>query len=56
MGFLFYHLLKNPEKYMKVMQEVDEVVGTGPLTAQHLSKLVYLKYSIYEGIVVFSQS
>ncbi|PVI07266.1 cytochrome P450 [Periconia macrospinosa] len=50
LGFLFYHLLKNPEKYMKAMQEVDEVVGEGPFTVDHLPKLVYVKYAIYEAL------
>lgn len=50
MGFLFYHLLKNPEKYMKAQREVDEVVGDGPLEAKHLSQLVYIKFAIYEAL------
>lgn len=50
LGYLFYHLLKNPEKYLKVQQEVDEVVGDGPLKLEHLSRLVYLKFSIYEAL------
>ncbi|CAI6265607.1 unnamed protein product [Periconia digitata] len=50
LGFLFYHLLKNPRTYLRAMQEVDEVVGEGPLTVNHLPKLVYIKFAIYEAL------
>jgi cytochrome P450 / NADPH-cytochrome P450 reductase len=50
LGFLFYHLLKNPEKYLKAQQEVDQVLGEGPLEGKHLSQLVYVKYAIYEAL------
>ncbi|KAH7117051.1 cytochrome P450 [Dendryphion nanum] len=50
LGFLFYHLLKNPEKYMKVQKEVDEILGDGRLESKHLPKLVYIKYAIYEAL------
>ncbi|KNG48945.1 cytochrome p450 [Stemphylium lycopersici] len=50
LGFLFYHLLKNPEKYLRAQQEVDEVLGDGPLEAKDISKLVYIKYAIYEAL------
>jgi len=42
LSFAFYQLLKHPEAYRKAQQEVDQVVGTGPLRAEHLSKLPYL--------------
>jgi cytochrome P450/NADPH-cytochrome P450 reductase len=50
LGFLFYHLLKHPEKYLRAQQEVDEVLGDGPLELKHVSQLVYLKYAIYEAL------
>lgn len=50
MGFLLYHLMKNPDKYLKVQEEVDRVVGEGPLEAKHISQLVYIKYAIYEAL------
>ena len=50
LSFLFYHLLKNPEKYMAVQEEVDRVLGDKPLEPKHLSELVYIKFAIYEGI------
>ncbi|KAF2730502.1 cytochrome P450 [Polyplosphaeria fusca] len=50
LGFLFYHLLKNPDKYMKLQKEVDEVLGDGPFEAKHVSQLPYLKFCIYETL------
>ncbi|EFQ89396.1 hypothetical protein PTT_14357 [Pyrenophora teres f. teres 0-1] len=50
LGFLFYHLLKNPETYLKAQAEVDEVIGDGPLEAKHMSQLVYIKFAIYEAL------
>jgi cytochrome P450/NADPH-cytochrome P450 reductase len=50
LGFLFYHLLKNPDKYLKAQQEVDEVVGERALEAKDLSHLVYIKFAIYEAL------
>ncbi|RYO30510.1 Bifunctional cytochrome P450/NADPH--P450 reductase [Alternaria arborescens] len=50
LGFLFYHLLRNPEKYLKAQQEVDEVLGDGPLELKHIPKLTYIKFAIYEAL------
>ncbi|KAF1936809.1 bifunctional P-450/NADPH-P450 reductase [Clathrospora elynae] len=50
LGFLFFHLLKNPEKYLRAQQEVDEVIGDGPLELKHVSQLVYIKFAIYEAL------
>jgi cytochrome P450/NADPH-cytochrome P450 reductase len=49
-GFLFYHLLKNPATYIAAQKEVDEVLGDGSLQPKHLSQLVYIKYAIYEAL------
>ena len=49
LSFLFYHLLKNPDKYMKVQEEVDRVLGGKPLEPKHLGELIYVKFAIYEG-------
>lgn len=49
LSFLFYHLLKNPKKYMAVQEEVDRVIGDKPLEPKHLSQLVYIKFAVYEG-------
>lgn len=43
LSFAFYQLLKNPEAYRKAQQEVDEVLETGPITFEHLSKLHYIQ-------------
>jgi cytochrome P450/NADPH-cytochrome P450 reductase len=50
LGFLFYHLLKNPEKYLRAQQEVDEVLGDRPIEAKDMSRLVYIKFAIYEAL------
>ncbi|KAF3036352.1 hypothetical protein E8E12_008017 [Didymella heteroderae] len=50
LGFLFYHLLKNPEKYLRAQHEVDELLGDGPLEPKHIPQLVYLKFAIYETL------
>lgn len=43
LSFAFYHLLKHPEAYRKAQQEVDQVVGEGRITPQHVSKLQYIQ-------------
>lgn len=48
--FLFYHLLKNPEKYLKAQQEVDDVLGDRPIDEKVISRLVYIKFAIYEAL------
>lgn len=50
LGFLFFHLLKNPDTYLRAQQEVDDVLGDGPLDIKHIPKLVYIKYAIYEAL------
>ncbi|KAI1106415.1 cytochrome P450 [Jackrogersella minutella] len=42
LSFAFYELLKNPEAYRKAQEEVDTVVGKGPITVEHMSKLNYI--------------
>lgn len=51
LSFAFFQLLKNPETYRKAQQEVDEVVGTGPVKVEHMPKL---KYIAAVGITLFS--
>jgi cytochrome P450/NADPH-cytochrome P450 reductase len=50
LSFLFYHLLKNPEKYLRAQQEVDEVLGDRPIEAKDISRLIYIKFAIYEAL------
>lgn len=40
--FTMYNLLKNPEKYQKLQEEIDSVVGTGQISLAHVPKLKYL--------------
>ncbi|KAF3070556.1 hypothetical protein GL218_00250 [Daldinia childiae] len=42
LSFVFFELLKNPEAYRKAQQEVDTVIGKGPITVEHMSKLPYI--------------
>lgn len=42
LSFAFYELLRHPTAYRKAQQEVDELIGQGPITLDHLSKLPYL--------------
>ncbi|KAJ4345081.1 hypothetical protein N0V95_005962 [Ascochyta clinopodiicola] len=50
LGFLFYHLLNNPETYLRAQKEVDDVLGDAILAPKHLYQLVYVKYAIYEAL------
>ena len=54
MSFMFYNFLKNPDKLLKAQQEVDEVVGDGPIEVSHLSKLKYIDACIKETLRVQS--
>ena len=42
LSFVFYYLLKNPAAYQKAQQEVDNVIGKGPITVEQLSKIPYI--------------
>ncbi|KAH6988168.1 cytochrome P450 [Ilyonectria sp. MPI-CAGE-AT-0026] len=46
--FTIYQLLKHPEVYRKVQQEVDDVIGKGPILVEHVGKLKYLSAVIRE--------
>ncbi len=50
LSFLFYNLIKNPSAYQAVQKEVDEVIGRGPVTADHMSKLPYLSACLRESL------
>ncbi|OLN87311.1 Bifunctional P-450:NADPH-P450 reductase 3 [Colletotrichum chlorophyti] len=47
-SFTMYSLIKYPEVYRKVQEEVDSVVGDGPLRLEHVGKLKYLTAVIRE--------
>ena len=50
LSFTFYFLLKNPQAYEKAQQAVDEVIGKGPITVEHLSKIPYLNAVLRESL------
>lgn len=40
--FTMYNILKHPDKYQKLQEEIDSVVGTDHISLAHVSKLKYL--------------
>lgn len=50
LSFTFYYLLKNPAAYDAAQQEVDDVIGKGPITVEHLTKLPYLNAVLRESL------
>jgi cytochrome P450/NADPH-cytochrome P450 reductase len=50
LSFTFYYLLKNAKAYEAAQKEVDEVIGKGPITVDHLSKLPYLTAVLRESL------
>ncbi|KAF5662549.1 bifunctional p-450:nadph-p450 reductase [Fusarium heterosporum] len=54
LSFALFHLLKHPEAYSKVQKEVDEVVGRGPITVEHLTKLPYISAVLRETLRITS--
>lgn len=50
LSFLFYNLLKNPSAYQAAQREVDAVVGRGPVTVDHMSKLPYIEACLRETL------
>lgn len=47
-----YHLIKNPEYFQKAQKEVDDVIGTGTINVEHLSKLPYVTACLRETLRV----
>ncbi len=50
LSFASYYLMKDAEAMHKAQQEVDKVVGRGPVTFQHMSKLPYLEAVLRESL------
>ncbi|KAM0548780.1 hypothetical protein ACHAPJ_009776 [Fusarium lateritium] len=50
LSFAFYQLLKHPDAYQLAQNEVDQVVGKGPIQVEHLSKLPYLNGVLRETL------
>lgn len=42
--------MQHPEAYHKVQQEVDSVIGSEPITAEHLNQLPYIKACLRESL------
>ncbi|KAG8707689.1 hypothetical protein FRC09_001668 [Ceratobasidium sp. 395] len=52
LSFAMAHIMKNPEVYAKVRQEVDSVLGREPIKFEHLSKLTYINAVLRESLRV----
>ncbi|KAF2995803.1 hypothetical protein E8E13_000542 [Curvularia kusanoi] len=50
LSFTWFYLLKNPAAYEAAQQEVDRVIGTGPITIDHLTKLPYINAVLRESL------
>jgi len=50
LSFTTYFLLKNPEALQRAQQEVDKIVGTGPVKIEHMSKLPYIEAALKESL------
>ncbi|KAH8911283.1 putative bifunctional P-450:NADPH-P450 reductase [Coniochaeta sp. PMI_546] len=50
LSFAFYQLLKHPEAYRKAQEEVDTVIGEGPIKVEHMGKLPYLAAILRETL------
>jgi cytochrome P450 / NADPH-cytochrome P450 reductase len=50
LSFLFYNLLKHPSAYQAAQRQVDEVVGHGPITVDHMSKFPYIEACMRETL------
>jgi cytochrome P450 / NADPH-cytochrome P450 reductase len=50
LSFLFYNLLKNPAAYQAAQKQVDDVIGRGTITVDHMSKLPYIEACLRETL------
>ncbi|KAJ5857263.1 NADPH-cytochrome p450 reductase FAD-binding alpha-helical domain-3 [Penicillium solitum] len=50
LSFTFYYLLQHPHVLEQARNEVDEVVGVGPISVQHLAKLPYIDAIMKESL------
>ncbi len=53
LSFLFVLLLKDPQRLRIAQDEVDHIVGDGPLTVEHLSRLPYLTACLREVLRLY---
>ncbi|KAB5589304.1 Cytochrome P450 family protein [Ceratobasidium theobromae] len=52
LSFVMTHVLKHPDVYAKIRQEVDTVLGKEPIKFEHLSKLTYINAVLRESLRV----
>ncbi|KAH7322064.1 cytochrome P450 [Rhizoctonia solani] len=50
LSFAMAHIMKNPEVYSKIRQEVDTVLGQEPIKLEHLGKLTYINAVLRETL------
>ncbi|KAI1125317.1 cytochrome P450 [Nemania abortiva] len=50
LSFIIYELIRNPEAYVKVQEEVDRVLKGGAMTVDHLNALPYIKSCLLETL------
>ncbi|KAH9989422.1 cytochrome P450 [Xylariaceae sp. FL0662B] len=48
LSFLIFYLIRNPDAYAKVQEEIDRVLEGGVMTADHLNALPYVKACLLE--------
>ncbi|KAG8730332.1 hypothetical protein FRC11_006965, partial [Ceratobasidium sp. 423] len=52
LSFAMAHIMKNPEVYAKIRNEIDTVLGKEPIKFEHLSKLTYINAVLRESLRV----
>ncbi|EME77285.1 uncharacterized protein MYCFIDRAFT_88699 [Pseudocercospora fijiensis CIRAD86] len=50
LSFTLFYLLKNPETLQRAQQEVDSVVGSGPIEFKHIKELKYIEAALREAL------
>ncbi|MCJ1471761.1 hypothetical protein MMC13_000401 [Lambiella insularis] len=53
LSFLFALFLKYPQTYMTAQKQVDDVIGKGPVTYEHISKMPYITACIRETLRLY---
>jgi len=55
-AWILYLLKMNPEVFLKIRNEIDQVIGNERIKIEHLADLVYTKQVIEEGMRLFPPS
>ena len=50
LSFLFVLLVSNPQAFQTAQREIDEVIGQGPITVDHMTKIPYITGCIREAL------